>query len=105
MFRKLILYFLIAICIIACANRFYRVPVAQGNIVTDEMIDQLETGLTSAQVQFIMGSPSFTSAFNSDRWEYIGTFSVGENKITNVHYVLTFDNGKLKTWNNLLDGT
>ena len=89
MFKKLILYFLIAICIIACANRFYRVPVAQGNIVTDEMIDQLEIGLTSAQVQFIMGSPSFTSAFNSDRWEYIGTFSVGENKITNVHYVLS----------------
>ena len=53
MFKKLILYFLIAICIIACANRFYRVPVAQGNIVTDEMIDQLEIGLTSAQVQLI----------------------------------------------------
>ena len=105
MLRKLILYFLVFICIIGCANRFYKVPIAQGNIITNAMIEQLEEGLTNAQVQFIMGSPSFTSAFNSDRWEYIGTFSVGENKITNVHYVLTFDNGKLKTWNNLLDET
>ena len=57
MFKKFILYPLVFICITACSNNFYQVPVAQGNIVTDDMIKQLEKGLTNAQVQFIMGSP------------------------------------------------
>ena len=103
MFKKFILYPLIIICITACSNSFYQVPVAQGNIVTDDMLEQLEEGLTNAQVQFIMGSPAIRSSFDSDRWDYIGTFRVGENKTTNAHYVLYFEKGKLKKWINLLD--
>ena len=103
MFKKFILYPLIIICITACSNSFYQVPVAQGNIVTDDMLEQLEEGLTNAQVQFIMGSPAIRSSFDSDRWDYIGTFRVGENKTTSAHYVLYFEKGKLKKWINLLD--
>ena len=103
MFKKFILYPLIIICITACSNNFYQVPVAQGNIITDDMLEQLEEGLTNAQVQFIMGSPAIRSSFDSDRWDYIGTFRVGENKTTNAHYVLYFEKGKLKKWINLLD--
>ena len=103
MFRKLILYFLVFICIIGCAGRFYKVPIAQGNIITNAMIEQLEEGLTNAQVQFIMGSPAIKNVFNSDRWDYIGTLSIGDSATTNVHYVLFFENGKLKNWVDLLD--
>ena len=103
MFRKFILYPLIFICITACSNNFYQVPVAQGNIITDDMLEQLEEGLTNAQVQFIMGSPAIRNSFDSDRWDYIGTFQIGENKITSIHYVLYFEKGKLKEWINLLD--
>ena len=78
-------------------------PIAQGNIITNEMIEQLEEGLTNAQVQFIMGSPAIKNVFDSDRWDYIGTFSIGDNETTNVHYALYFEDGKLKNWINLLD--
>ena len=103
MFKKFILYPLVLICITACSNNFYQVPVAQGNIVTDDMIKQLEEGLTYAQVQFIMGSPAIKNSFDSNRWDYIGMLSIGEKESTNVHYVLYFEEGKLKEWINLLD--
>ncbi|RZO99314.1 MAG: outer membrane protein assembly factor BamE [Gammaproteobacteria bacterium] len=103
MFKKFILYPLIVVCIIACSNRFYQVPIAQGNIITDDMLEQLEEGLTNAQVQYIMGSPAIKNSFDSNRWDYIGTFSIGENQTTNVHYVLYFEKGKLTNWINLLD--
>ena len=67
------------------------------------MIEQLEEGLTNAQVQFIMGSPAIKNVFNSDRWDYIGTLSIGDSAITNVHYVLFFEDGKLKNWVDLLN--
>ena len=67
------------------------------------MIEQLEEGLTNAQVQFIMGSPAIKNVFNSDRWDYIGTLSIGDSANTNVHYVLFFEDGKLKNWVDLLN--
>ena len=67
------------------------------------MLEQLEEGLTNAQVQYIMGSPAIKNSFDSNRWDYIGTFSIGENQTTSVHYVLYFEKGKLTNWINLLD--
>ena len=35
----------------------YKVPVQQGNIITQDMIDQLRPGMTRRQVIFVMGTP------------------------------------------------
>ena len=50
-----------------------------------------------------MGSPAIKNSFDSNRWDYIGMLSIGENETTGVHYVLYFEEGKLKEWINLLD--
>ena len=55
--NKSIIAILISLVFISCGDRFYRVVVPQGNLVTDEMIQQLEVGMTEAQVNFIMGTP------------------------------------------------
>ena len=85
--------------IISCANDFYQVPVSQGNIISLDMISKLETGLTKAQVQYIMGTPSIKDPFNLNRWDYIGFEIIGENKRSNVHHTLIFEENKLVTWN------
>jgi outer membrane protein assembly factor BamE len=48
----------------------YRPDVHQGNIVTQEMVDQLRQGMTREQVRFMLGTPLLTSEFHKDRWDY-----------------------------------
>lgn len=59
------------------------------------MLAKLETGLTKAQVRFIMGTPSIRDPFNSDRWDYIGFQIVGDEKNAVVHLVINFKDNKL----------
>jgi outer membrane protein assembly factor BamE len=48
----------------------YRPDVHQGNIITQEMVDQLRQGMTREQVRFMLGTPLLTSDFHTDRWDY-----------------------------------
>ena len=49
----------------------YKVDIQQGNVVTQDMIDQLRPGMTRSQVRFIMGNPLITDTFHADRWDYV----------------------------------
>ena len=83
----------------SCASNFYQVPVAQGNIISASMLAKLEPGLTKAQVRYIMGTPSIKDPFNMNRWDYIGFEIIGNNKESNVHHTLVFEENKLVSWN------
>ncbi len=48
----------------------YRIDVEQGNIITPEMVEQLQQGMTRRQVRFILGTPLIEDTFNEDRWDY-----------------------------------
>ena len=68
----------------ACANigsmdfpGVYKIGLPQGNIITQEMIDQLRPGMTKRQVVFVMGTPLVRDPFNQDRWDYIYSFQPG----------------------------
>ncbi len=49
----------------------YRIDVEQGNIVTEEMADQLKPGMSRRQVRFILGTPLVEDTFNENRWDYV----------------------------------
>lgn len=49
----------------------YTVDVNQGNIVSQEMIDQLKPGMNKRQVVFLMGTPIGIDPFHDNRWDYI----------------------------------
>jgi len=55
----------------------YKVDIQQGNVVTQDMIDQLRPGMTRSQVRFIMGSPLITDTFNASRWDYLYSIQPG----------------------------
>ena len=55
----------------------YKVPVQQGNIITQDMIDQLRPGMTRRQVIFVMGSPMVRDPFHQDRWDYVYNYQPG----------------------------
>lgn len=65
----------------------YKINVEQGNIVTQEMADQLKPGMSRRQVKFILGTPLIEDTFNQNRWDYLyvkrnGTKVLGENHLT-----------------------
>ena len=89
----------------SCASNFYQVPIAQGNLISSTMLSKLETGLSKAQVQFIMGTPSISDPFNSNRWDYIGFEIVGERVYKEVHHTLIFEEGELLSWKKRLENS
>lgn len=73
----------------------YKIDVQQGNVVTQQMIDQLRPGLTKRQVQFIMGTPLIQNTFNQARWDYIYNLQPGGEALQQESVSLYFDNGRL----------
>jgi len=55
----------------------YKIDIQQGNVVTQEMIDQLRPGMTRSQVRFIMGNPLITDTFHTNRWDYLYSLQPG----------------------------
>jgi outer membrane protein assembly factor BamE len=58
--------------------RVYVPDVQQGNVITQEMVDQLKTGMNRRQVQFILGTPLIVDPFHQDRWDYYYSLKRGK---------------------------
>lgn len=56
--------------------RVHKITVQQGNVITQDMIDQLKPGMTRSQVAYIMGEPVFRNSFDDNRWDYVYTVEV-----------------------------
>jgi outer membrane protein assembly factor BamE len=84
------------------ALHVYTIDLPQGNPVTQDMAARLKTGMTPAQVRYVLGSPMVTDTLNPDRWDYLytlkpGTYArkAGVKKITDQRLTLYFTAGKL----------
>lgn len=55
----------------------YKIDIQQGNIITQEMIDELRPGMTKRQVIFVMGTPLVRDPFDQDRWDYVYSYQPG----------------------------
>ncbi|NOQ65078.1 MAG: outer membrane protein assembly factor BamE [Methyloprofundus sp.] len=49
----------------------YEIDVDQGNVIDQDMINQLRPGMTKRQVIYVLGSPLMIDPFTTDRWDYI----------------------------------
>ena len=74
----------------------YKIDVEQGNLVDQEMIEQLEPGMSRRQVRFIMGSPLVEDTFNPDRWDYPYVIRNGPRVIREAQVSLFFDGDVLR---------
>ncbi len=69
----------------------YKIDIQQGNVVTQDMIDQLRPGMTQRQVRFIMGNPLIADTFHPDRWDYLYSMQPGGGKRQQERVTLVFD--------------
>lgn len=73
----------------------YRIDVEQGNIVTQELADQLKPGMSRRQVRFILGTPLLEDTFNQDRWDYPYVKRNGLDVLSQSHLTVVFDGDSL----------
>lgn len=73
----------------------YKIDVQQGNLVTQDMLAQLEPGMDKTKVKYVMGTPLVTDTFHADRWDYIYTMQERGGRRTQRRVSLFFTDGKL----------
>ncbi len=105
---------LISFCLSGCGSfsfpGVFKIDVAQGNVVTQEMVDLLKPGLEKQQVLYVMGSPLVEDLFNANRWDYIYYFRPGGKDEKKYHVALFFEGeilayvevgeAEIKQWHN-----
>jgi outer membrane protein assembly factor BamE len=94
---------LVIICLSACLGAcgfvgfpgVYKINVEQGNIIDQEMADQLKPGMSRRQVRFIMGTPLIEDTFNQDRWDYPYVKRNGRNVLSEARVTVIFEGDSL----------
>jgi len=76
----------------------YRADVQQGNWLTQEQVELLRPGMTREQVRFALGSPTLTSIFHADRWDYPYLFTPGHGQTEERRFTVYFVNDRLDRW-------
>lgn len=83
----------------ACSSlRFpgvFRIDIPQGNIISADNVEKLKIGMTSRQVEYLMGSPMIQDPFHPDRYDYFYHLETGKGQVLQNHLTLYFDKGTL----------
>lgn len=95
MFKKistLLVISLIAGCQYINNNWIYKPDLPQGNLVTQEQVDELQVGMPVQEVLLILGSPMLPTPFQSNRLYYYYTYKPGKGAIdARSNLIITFD--------------
>lgn len=79
----------------AQAPLIYRPEIQQGNVISQEQINELKPGMTKRQVRFILGTPMLSDVFHADRWDYAFTRGIGSQPTEFQHVTVYFHEGRL----------
>lgn len=72
----------------------YKIDIRQGNIITQDMVNQLRPGMTKRQVIFVMGSPLVRDPFFQNRWDYVYNFQPGGGQRAQERLTVLFDDNE-----------
>lgn len=86
---------LLGACSIGNWSLVHRIDVQQGNVISQDALNQLTPGMTRRQVQYIMGSPMIADTFHHNRWDYVYLMEPGHGPVTERHVTLLFQDDKL----------
>lgn len=67
--------------------RPYKIDIQQGNLITPEMREKIQLGMSSAMVRSILGTPLVSDSFHANRWDYVYSLEkdgtpVGKQRLT-----------------------
>ena len=82
--QKTLIYLLAALALTSCAHK---IDIQQGNVVTEEQLAKVKTGMEPQTIRTILGTPLLTDPFHNDRWYYY--FSMGKGSTVEERYQVT----------------
>jgi outer membrane protein assembly factor BamE len=77
------------------APLIYRPTIQQGNVVTQEQVNELQPGMTKRQVRFLLGTPMLTDVFHANRWDYAFTKGEGSRPEERSQVTVFFEDDRL----------
>lgn len=90
----LLVFAMLALSVAGC-HIVYTPDVQQGNLLDKKVVDQLKPGMTKHQVLVLMGTPSVSTPFDQNRWDYVSTQSHRGGPLKVRSFTLTFNNDTL----------
>ncbi len=72
----------------------YRPQIIQGNLITQDNVNQLQPGMHKKQVQLVMGTALTQDIFHDDRWDYYYGMGIGHIELEK-HLTLYFKDDQL----------
>lgn len=72
----------------------YRMDIQQGNMVTQDMVEKLQPGMSRAQVRFTLGTPLIADPFHPDRWDYVYLYNKAGTVTEKRRLVVIFKDDK-----------
>lgn len=91
--HKLLIIALLFATLALSSGCVYRSSIAQGNLIEQEDLDQVEVGMTRNQVRFLLGTPMIDDPFHKNRWDYVYYLKVGREDATFKRWVsVIFEN-------------
>lgn len=73
----------------------YKRDLTQGNLVTTNMVNQLQPGMNRQQVVNVMGSPLLEAPFDAKEWDYVFRLDEAYGDVEQRRVTLTFDGDRL----------
>ena len=80
----------LAAVLLAVSACVYRIDIQQGNLLEEDVIEQIELGMTRSQVQFLLGTPMISDSFHQDRWDYTYYFRRGRSRNVDQRWLIVF---------------
>lgn len=78
------------------SSLIYKIDIQQGNVVEQDMVNQLKPGMNKRQVTFVMGTPMLIDTFHEERWDYVYRFKKGgSEEVEKLHMTLFFEKDTL----------
>lgn len=72
----------------------YKINIQQGNIITQDMLDQLKPGMNRRQVHFVLGNPMIDNVFDDSYESYAYTYQLAGGKTEKQLITVFYENEK-----------
>lgn len=67
----------------------------QGNVITQEQVNELKPGMSPDQVRYLLGTPSLADSFHNNRWDYHYELHEGSGATSQQRLTLFFQDNQL----------
>lgn len=92
MIQKFFIVYVLSISLFSCTQ--HRIDIQQGNLVTQDMLDQLQLNMSANKVRYVMGTPLVIDTFHQNRWDYIYILQPAYKKSQQRRLTLWFDDNQ-----------